>query len=235
VWVDFRSSGKVIFFAASNDNGQNFSILNNLSNNPERSNAPTIASSGSNVYVVWKDFGDIFFAASNDNGQTFNAPAKNLSNDTGASTSPQISSSVNNVYVVWEDTIDGDRDEDIFFAASDDKGQTFSTPAKNLSNNAVKSKQPQISSSGNNVYVVWQDLAPGNHGVLFASSADSRTTFSSPAKNLGTTLGGSSSPQISSSENNVYVVWSDITPAGNRDIFFAAVTDKGQTFSAVRI
>ena len=43
---------------------------------------------------------------------------------------------------------------DIFFSFSHDGGQTFST--KNISNNTANSEDPQISSQGNNVYVVWQ-------------------------------------------------------------------------------
>ena len=50
---------------------------------------------------------------------------------------------------------------DIFFAFSTDNGLTFSTP-DNLSENTGVSFEPQISSQGNNVYVVWQDDTPGN-------------------------------------------------------------------------
>ena len=45
---------------------------------------------------------------------------------------------------------------DIFFAASTNNGTSFSTPI-NLSNNTGLSVFPQIATSGNNVYVTWQD------------------------------------------------------------------------------
>ena len=45
---------------------------------------------------------------------------------------------------------------DIFFAFSTDNGQTFSTP-DNLSESPEFSIAAQISSAGNNVYVVWED------------------------------------------------------------------------------
>ena len=55
--------------------------------------------------------------------------------------------------------------------------------------------------------------------------------ISYPPDNLSEENTGSSFfPQISSSGNNVYVVWEDDTP-GNFDIFFAVSTDNGQTFS----
>ena len=50
--------------------------------------------------------------------------------------------------------------DDIFFAFSTDNGLTFSAP-DNLSNNTGVSSDPQISSSGNNVYVVWEEFTPG--------------------------------------------------------------------------
>ena len=74
---------------------------------------------------------DIFFAASNNNGTSFGTPI-NLSNNTGGSFNPQIAASGNNVYVTWEDSTPGNID--IFFAASNNNGTSFSTPI-NLSNN----------------------------------------------------------------------------------------------------
>ena len=66
---------------------------------------------------------------------------------------PQISSSGNNVYVVWYDLITPGNGE-IFFAVSNNNGTTFSFPPDNLSNSTENSRDPQISSEGNNVYVV---------------------------------------------------------------------------------
>ena len=45
---------------------------------------------------------------------------------------------------------------DIFFARSTDGGLTFSEPPENISENTGNSLRPQISSDGDNVYVVWQ-------------------------------------------------------------------------------
>jgi hypothetical protein len=38
----------------------------------------------------------------------------------------------------------------------------------NLSNNAQISECPSISMAGNNIYVVWEDMTPGNHDILYA-------------------------------------------------------------------
>jgi hypothetical protein len=38
----------------------------------------------------------------------------------------------------------------------------------NLSNNAKISECPSIAMAGNNIYVVWEDMTPGNHDILYA-------------------------------------------------------------------
>ena len=62
--------------------------------------------------------------------------------------------------MVWEEE-DTLGNGDIFFAFSTDNGQTFSTP-DNLSKTPGRSDEPQISSEGNNVYVVWTESTLGS-------------------------------------------------------------------------
>jgi glutaredoxin len=204
----------------------------NISENTGISQIPQISSNGDNVYVVWQDDTpdnpDIFSSRSIDGGLTFSEP-KNISENTGDSFLPQISSDGDNVYVVWQDTTPG-INFDIFSSRSIDGGLTFSEP-ENLSENTEGSFAPQISSDGDNVYVVWYDTAPGSPDIFFARSTDGGLTFSDP-KNISENTGGSQIPQISSNGNNVYVVWEDTTTTdGNSDIFFARSTDGGLTFS----
>ena len=102
---------------------------------------------------------------------------------------------------------------DIFFAASNNNGISFSTPI-NLSNNTGISANPQIAASGNNVYVTWEDdTTPGNADIFFAVSNNNGTSFGTPI-NLSNNTGFSNNPQIATSgNNNVYVTWADNTPA----------------------
>ena len=76
--------------------------------------------------------------------------------------------------------------------------------------------RPQIATSGNNVYVTWQDSTPGNQDIFFAVSNNNGVSFGTPI-NLSNNTGNSRIPQIAVSGNNVYVVWHDDTP-GNLDI-----------------
>ena len=157
----------------------------NRNNNTGFSDNPSISVFRNNVYIVWQDgiagnnF-DIFFKASTDNGTTFGT-AINLSNNTGFSGYPRLAAYGNNVYIVWQDNTPGN--SDILFKASTDNGTTFRT-AINLSNNTNTSSLPQISiyaepdrtgSSSkllNIIYVVWNDLTPGNWEIFFKAVED---------------------------------------------------------------
>ena len=65
---------------------------------------------------------------------------------------------------------------DIFFAASNNNGTSFGTPI-NLSNNTGFFRNPQIATSGNNVYVTWIDNTPGNFDIFFAVSNNNGASF----------------------------------------------------------
>ena len=83
-------------FSKSNDNGETFSMPDNISNNAETSINADISSEGANVYVVWDDHNrsdnEILFAESNDNGENFDMPDK-LGNGTFFAQVPHVSSS----------------------------------------------------------------------------------------------------------------------------------------------
>ena len=71
--------------------------------------------------------------------------------------------------------------------------------------------------------MVWED----DRDIFFAMSTDGGQTFST--KNISNNTGRSFSPQISSIENIVYVVWQDDTDNDVFDIFFTFSHDSGQT------
>jgi hypothetical protein len=220
-------------------------IIQNISDNIRDSVYPQTDSSENKVFVVWEDnlFGqnrmnyDILLKTSNDSGQTF-GDVVNLSNNTGFSEHPQMAVKGNNVYIVWAD--DTSLNRDIYFISSNDSGQTFGDVV-NLSNNTADSYNQEISVSGNNVYVVWQDaqkFTQGNSSISFISSNDSGQTFGDVV-NLSNNAGKTSFPKISSSQENVYVAWNidsndrSIVGANNIEdgIFFVKSPDNGSSFN----
>ena len=79
--------------------------------------------------------------------------------------------------------------DEIFFRASQGLGPI------NVSNNTGFSS-PQIATSGNNVYVTWQDYTPGNADIFFAASNNNGTSFGTPiniSNNTGTSITTNSS------------------------------------------
>ena len=235
VWnVDNVPGGdEEIFFRASNDGGQTFGQILNLSNNPTESQIGRVAAYGQNVYVVWEDTAsgneEIFFRASTDGGQTF-GQVQNLSMDEVDSDNPDIYAYGQNVYVVWNAFDPSTGDREVFFRASNDGGQTFGQ-IQNLSSNAGTSDSPKITAYEQNVYVVWEDETLGNEPeIFFRASTDGGQTFGD-IQNLSNNDGFSINPRIATFGQNVYVIWQDNT-LGNSEIFFRSSTNNGQTFGS---
>jgi hypothetical protein len=103
----------------------------------------------------------------------------------------------------------------------------------NLTQNDDDSVYPQISSSSDNIYIVWQESV-GSHGttnydIFFKKSNDNGNSFGSRI-NLSENVGFSEHPQIASVGNHIYVVWVDDS-SGEREIMFSKSSDSGKTFS----
>ena len=80
-----------------------------------------------------------------------------------------------------------------------DGGGSFAAQIKNLSSNIGSSGGSAIALSGGNIYVVWGDSTPGNFDILYRTSSDDGTTFSSLLTNLSLNVGISISPSIAAS------------------------------------
>ena len=81
---------------------------------------------------------------------------------------------------------------------STNNGTSFGTPI-NISNNAGNSLEPQIATSGNNVYITWEDTTPGNFDI-FVISNNQPFGFGTPL-NISNNPGSSENPQIAADNN----------------------------------
>lgn len=204
----------------------------NLSNNSGESTDPRLIVSGSNLYVVWQDKssgnGDIFFKKSANGGTTFGNTI-NLSKNEGISESPIITARGDNVYVVWVDDTSGN--QEIFFKRSTNGGESFGKTIK-LSTTSLPSGQPEIASSGNNVYIIWSDISGEDEfqkqHILFKRSVDEGATFST-AKEIDV-ISGHLEQRIAASGNNLYVVWSGGFETPDYLLFFRRSVDNGNSF-----
>ena len=236
VWQQNDGTGDEIFFEGSTDNGVTFNVATggtpgvpgtsvNLSNNPSSSVTPSVAASGTNVYVVWQDGFNILYTNSTDNGQTFSAPAILSTTPLTAATSPKVVAQGSNVYVTWLD------DNDVFFDKSNDSGASFAGATNISGTGAAQLTQPQTAASGSDIYVVWQDTSPGNNEILLKASNDNGVSFGTTT-NLSNNVGFSQVPQITASDSNVYVVWQDdLGTVSTSDVLFERSSDDGSSFN----
>ena len=224
-----------IFFVSSNDNGQTFNEIQNLSNDDFFSGDPSISAFNDNVYVSWENDTDddqqIFFVSSNDNGQTFNE-IQNLSNDDHESLQSDIAAFKNNVYVSWQSD---EEDGEIFFVSSNDNGQTFNE-IQNLSLDSLNSADPSVTSFKNDVYIVWESDKPlGSNDniqeVLFRSSNDTGSTFGDiiNLSNSGPIL-DSDDTRVAALGYDVFAVWEEGPDDEENEVLFRSSNDKGSTF-----
>ncbi len=249
-WYDYTPGLSDIFLAKSTDDGLTFKTTN-ISNNPGVSFNPWVAASGNNVYVVWNDDSnsaqdikrassnqnitafdvgfanfEIMIATSHDGGNSFEI--SNLSNTTGSPVDTRMAVFENYVYVIWNEK---DTAHDIFLAASNDFGTTF-TNQINVSRSEYNSVNSGVQALGENVHVIWREKTPSSTYIYHSKSSDGGISFNEPI-NLSKQSNDpkiNRDTQMALSGNNVYVVWYENTPTTS-GVFFVRSTDGGTTFS----
>jgi hypothetical protein len=156
---------------------------------------------------------DVYFKKSTDGGITF-SKSINISNNSGFSQHPQIAVSGSNVYIAWTD--DTSLNKEILFTMSRDEGNSFGRIIK-PSNDRSESYNQEISSYGNNVYVVWEDKHSNTNHIKDTGSTnavgDNNNDINSAAQ-VEDTYGVNDS---------------------NGRILFKASTDRGNSFKNTKI
>jgi hypothetical protein len=259
VYVVWHNAGDGISFRRSTDGGTTFDKVINLSNNNSLAFQPQIAISDkydNYVYVLWGEThfynsqskqqhqprDDIVFRKSVDSGEIFEDKSINLVNNNsgGISAFLRLATSQSNVYALWTNVtvVPGNVLTDIVFAKSSDNGNKFDKTA-NINNYTGWSFDPQLSVSGNNVYVVWNENSHGKNGdIMFRRSNNNGTTFENKITNLSNNIGEDLDTSFDhkitvaqSKKNNVndiYVVWN-----GNKGTYLRSSINGGNTFDNV--
>ena len=246
IWLDDSSGYRDVFFKRSIDGGKTFEKTINLGNTPGGAYDHQIAVINNYVFVIWEQSpdnnGQIFLKRSIDGGKTFEKTI-NLGNNTGLSGTPQIAVSKGNsndidnksihVYIIWHDSSEG-----IVLRKSNDGGNTFEKTIS-ISENNPFAFFPKITTQGNNVYAIWitiynKGLENETREVSFAKSINWGTSFDK-VTNLTNKSKISFNAQLESSENNVYVLWTNGTFVTDEfpiltDTMFKYSNNSGQTF-----
>jgi hypothetical protein len=167
-WRDERDNDKLeIYYKRSMDWGITWGEDRRLSFDSLVSTRPSIAASGSNVYLVWEDYRDqnaeIYFMKSTDNGLTWGENFR-LTSDPSESLFPNLAVSENHLFVSWEDSRDGNHE--IYYKTSMDGGDTWGADTR-LTEDAAGSSRPFIVASGPQLNVIWYDFRDGNYEIYY--------------------------------------------------------------------
>jgi hypothetical protein len=231
VWLDVVGCGgeDSIEFARSTDNGATWDGTT-MAGCSEFVSSPLMAVSGSKIFVLYAEGGDIHIIRSTDNGATWNSET-NLSNNPGSSRFNSIAIQGSNVYVIWTQLNAGGTLADIFLKRSTDSGATWKS-SKNVSNNDGWSENGQVAVSGSNVYFTWEDDTDGDIEILFKRSTNKGATLKAVVK-ISNNAGDSTDARMMLIGSNIFVVWMDDTP-GNNDVLHRRSTDNGATWKTTQ-
>jgi hypothetical protein len=158
-----------LFFVRSLDGGNTFDNIIKL-NHENDFGELQISAFDETVYVASGglpsvDVNGVLFTKSNDGGRSFSEPVTidengrfvNSLNVEVSAYDEQFS------YVAAQVSVSGN--EEILLLEMTGNN---STKVLNLSNNPKISECPSIAIEGDNIYVVWEDMTPGNHEILYA-------------------------------------------------------------------
>ncbi len=163
-----------LFFVKSLDRGNTFE--NTIQLNQENNFGELqVAAFDETVYVVSGglhslNVDGVFFTKSIDAGRSFSEPAAIDKNPTFVNPlNVEVSAYNEQVsYVAAEVSVLGNEEIVLMEMSDDDDNNNNSTRVINLSNNPKTSECPSIAMAGDNIYVVWEDMTPGNHEILYA-------------------------------------------------------------------
>ena len=174
------SSG--LFFVKSSDRGNDFDKIIQISDT--NFGEAQLSADENEVLVVWggihsKNIHNLYFVKSNDNGNSFTNPEiifNNISESNSQNYNEKLAKTINNPrnvelptndpsFVVWQDKL-SENNEDILLMANNQAKNDY-PKILNLSNNSGISECPSITISDNNIYIVWEDINPGNHEIFF--------------------------------------------------------------------
>jgi hypothetical protein len=207
VWRDERDENYEIYYKRSTDNGGTWGGDVRFTDDDATSKDPTIAVSGSNVYVIWSENRDgnpeVYYKRSTDNGGTWGKNIR-LTDDPALTAYPCVTALSNNVHVVWRDMRDGN--DEIYYKRSTDNGGTWGADTRLTDFSAIK-RLPSVAASGSNVHVVWNDYRD-NREIYYKLSTDNGGTWGADTR-LTDDPDNSYNPSVAASGGNVHVVWYD--------------------------
>jgi hypothetical protein len=160
-----------LFYSASLDGGKNFNEAKKLSKQ-NNFGEPQIISSNETVYVIsggmdTLEVNGLLIAMSLDGGVTFSSETINVN---GSFVNPlNVEAAVDgSMLFVAGQVLVGSNDEILLLQLETQPDSAKALGLVNLSGNPKISECPSIAIAGDRIFVVWEDLSPGNHEILYA-------------------------------------------------------------------
>ncbi|MFC1587882.1 sialidase family protein [Planctomycetota bacterium] len=230
--VYFNATDLNVMAAASTDGGETFieavQVNTDVIVGDISSDELFVCASGTNVYVMWQDPANdpIFFRASDDVGATWHGAGElEIDADAGGtpSSDPDMVCDGDNLYVTWTDTRDGN--EDIYFAASTDGGESFDDEIRidDGPGNTV-STVPAICVEGDKIWIAWEDDRDGQD-IFMNYSANAGGTFLGADVQVNKQV-TASAPQIACSDGYAFFAFT----GDNGDLHIQRTKGPGSIF-----
>ncbi len=258
VWVENATGGNPdVFFARSDDGGQNFGDPINMSHNDDWSTLPKIAVAGNHIHVVWLDShreleeeerGVVTVRSSDDGGETFDDAVIVSEREVGQpysrlnilqihATTSDDDEDDSNVYISWVASPGGQYAGRLNFARSDDSGESFDLMTGLV--RGVDNIEMEVVASGNddsdNIYIAGQASSENDitltHQVFFLKSTDGGKTFDDPIILEDVDPDEGESVRFESMElddDQIQATW--LSGDENQQTHFAVSTDGGETW-----
>lgn len=224
VWFDYRDGNSEIYYKRSSNKGNSWGSDTRITVNNAKSWYPSVASSGSNVFVSWVDERDgndrVYFKRSNDDGASW-LPEIPVSDNASLATLPEISVLGNVVVIVWA-SLSGST-YSIRCKRSPDSG--FSWSPEIILNSGSYTALSSIAGNNSDFFASWVDNKDGNEEIYFSISTDYGINWSSGLR-ISNNAARSTFPSINTSGYYVYITWVDERD-GNKEIYFKSSYNKG--------
>jgi hypothetical protein len=160
-----------LFYSASSDGGKSFGEPKKLSDQNDFGE-PQIVARNNTVYVVsggldTVEVNGLLVARSTDGGNTFSSEMIDVNGSFVNPLNVEAAVDGSTLYIAGQ-VYFGDNEEILLLPLDFQSGLANPLGLVNLSGNPKISECPSISIAGNRIFVVWEDLSPGNHEILYA-------------------------------------------------------------------
>jgi hypothetical protein len=217
VYVGWSNNGPS-YVRASTDGGLTWGPSFNLGTFHE----PQLAAWGSNAYFISDGGGAIDLGVSNNNGESWTTSTLSTS---GAE--PWIAAAGSYVYVAWEQKHTSGT-APIYGAISSNYGETFG-PITVLSGSVINDWEPQLTSTGNNVYLAFRSLNP--EAAWVTMSSNNGVTWTTPTDLSGTGNQVGWPLDVAVSGNYAYTIWGASTTGTVWNAYTSYSTDGGSSWT----